>query len=131
MTLDPLAGSVGRFVRATVPHHLIGTLDVLAEAAAVGSTSWVRLDSEHVDAQIAEKVERAVQLRLVEHGTAQHRSRRHVFLLDPGEAFAEAIIQSSLDPDAESPRVQVAVLVFVLPVVEYLGRRGGPSPPFR
>jgi hypothetical protein len=52
----------------------------------------VHLESEHLDAQTAEKVESTVQVRLIEQLTTQHRPRRYVFLLDPGEASAEALI---------------------------------------
>ena len=88
----------------------------IGEAGAIRCGRWVHLESEHVDAQAAEEIESAVQLRLIEQHTAQHRSRRHVLLLDPGKAFAESLVQPALDPDSESSSAQPTVLMVVLHV---------------
>ena len=92
------------------------TSAAISEVGAIQCGRWVNLESEHVDAQAAKKVESAVQLRLIEQHSAQHRSRRHVSLLDPGEAFAEPFVQPALDPDPESSGARATVLMVVLHV---------------
>lgn len=100
----------------TVPYWFTGSLGVAGEAGAIRRGRWVHLESEHVDAQTAEEVESAVQLRLIEQLTGQHRSRRHIMELDSGEAFAESLVQPALDPDTESSCAEATVLMVVLHV---------------
>lgn len=90
---------------------------MFGEACALRRGRWIHLESEHIDAQTAEKVESAVQLRLIEQHTAQHRPRRHVLLLDTGQAFAESLVQPALDPNAESSGAQATVLMVMLHVM--------------
>jgi hypothetical protein len=79
----------------------------------------VHLESDYFDAQTAEQIEGAVQLRLIKQRTAQHRSGRDGLLFDIGEAQMEVLIQSSLDPTAKAPIPRLAVLVLLLHIAEY------------
>ena len=90
---------------------------------------WVHFESEHVDAEIAEKVEGAVELRLIEQRAAQHGARRNGYLLDPYKTFTEALVQPSLDPNAEAAGAQMAVVLSVLHVMQCRVGRGGMSSP--
>ncbi len=103
---------------------------MFGEAGATGCARWVDLEPEHIDAQTAEQVENAMDLRLIEQRTAQHGSRRHVHLLDPGKALGEALVQPSLDPDTEAPRALMAVVLFDPHVMECQATPGGMASPF-
>ena len=131
MTPVPFAGSFHRFIRVSAPRRLTGNLNVFGGAAAAGFARWVHLESEHVDAQVAKQVERAVQLCSVEHLTMQHRSRRKVILLDPGKAFAEPLIEPSPNPYAHVRPAPLPVLVVSPHTTSVRPLRVIPHHPFR
>ena len=91
---------------------MIGTPEYM-KTAVVGGQLARRLGLPPV-LEVSQQVEGALQLRSIEHRSAQPGSRWHDHLVDVLETLAEAVGQPSPDPDAEASGVRDAVALLVL-----------------
>lgn len=66
---------------------------------------------------------------MVEAAATEHRSQRTFLLLDSFETVAEPLVQSPINPNAESATAVLAVLMMLLHTPKFRGMWGDPASP--